>query len=319
MIALLFLEGMRMPRAGGKGRPDTALSRYFSAPWVQVAEKCAFSVRDTAEPAVFQEKMWLSNGYCEGGVLVRDLWQSRDGAHWIRVSGATPYDGYSEMVVHDGKLWAVKASVWNSSDGLDWQLVCPQTPFGARGYGELVVFQGAMWQLGSGPDVWRCADGVNWQCALKRAPYGDRYGAAVAAYDGRLWLMGGATTQENSPPERHYPQYTTHRDVWCSEDGVHWSRVLEHAPWQPRMWCVAEVYAGELWVIGGFSNREDINFAEAWHTRDGSSWGNHRSEPMFSARHEVTPYVHDGSLWVVAGNSWPLTNDAWRLTLGANG
>jgi hypothetical protein len=34
----------------------------------------------------------------------------------------------------------------------------------------------------------------------------------------------------------------------------------------------------------------------------------------FSPRHEPTVYVYKGSVWVVAGNSWPLMNDVWRLT-----
>lgn len=68
-------------------------------------------------------------------------------------------------------------------------------------------------------------------------------------------------------------------------------------------------------TYGGFSNRESINFAEAWYTEDGMTWQECTSDPIFSPRHEVTPYVFDGSLWVVAGNSWPLMNDVWRLTL----
>lgn len=78
---------------------------------------------------------------------------------------------------------------------------------------------------------------------------------------------------------------------------------------------MAEVYAGKLWIIGGFSNRKSVNFAEAWHTEDGKTWYEYKSSPMFSPRHGVTPYVFDGGLWVVGGNMWPLMNDVWRLTL----
>ena len=283
--------------------------------WERVAGPCAFSIRDTAEPVVFQDKMWLSNGYEKEGTLIRDLWQSSDGAVWNRVMDDTPYDGYSEMAVYRDKLWAVKGSVWNSEDGLAWKQVSAQTPFGVRGYGELVVFKDRLWQLGSGKDVWHTADGATWDCAQSDAPYGDRYGSAVTAYRGQLWLMGGATRQPGDPPEKHYPNYTTHHDVWCSSDGATWTRVLEHAPWAPRMWVVAAVYAGRLWVIGGFSNRQKINFADAWSTQDGREWEAWVSEPMFSPRHEASPFVYRGGLWVAAGNSWPLTNDVWRLAL----
>lgn len=283
--------------------------------WEQVAGPCAFSIRDTAEPFLFRDMMWLSNGYEKSGVLVRDLWRSADGITWIRVLENTPYNGYSEIVLYHDRLWAVKGSVWNSDDGIVWKQVSPKTPFGSRGYGELVVFKDRMWQLGSGRDVWHTQDGANWECAQADAPFGDRYASAVAVYDGRLWLMGGATNQSANPPEMHYAKYTTHNDIWCSGDGNTWTRVQEHAPWAPRMWVVAAVYAGRLWIIGGFSNRQKINFADAWSTKDGLSWQAHISAPMFSPRHEVSPFVYRGSLWVVAGNSWPLTNDVWRLTL----
>lgn len=283
--------------------------------WVRVMDKAAFSPRDTAEGVDFDGRIWLSNGYVAGGKLVRDLWSSRDGVAWELAVDNTPYDGYSEMVVYQGKVWAVKARVWNSSDGLNWTQVSAKTPFGARGYGELVVHRHRMWQLGSGSDVWNSADGVQWECVNARSGFGPRYGSAVAVYKDNLWLMGGATSQTSDPPEKHYRQYTTHNDVWRSADGVNWTRVLEHAPWRERMWFVATVYAGKLWILGGFSNRDSVNFAEAWYTDDGVNWQEHKSDPMFSPRHEVTPYVFEGSLWVVGGNMWPLMNDVWRLTL----
>jgi len=122
--------------------------------WVKLVDKAAFSPRDTAEDVVFAGKMWLSNGYYHGNKLSRDLWSAPDGITWTQVSNATPYDGYSEMVAYKGKMWAVKGSVWNSSDGVEWTQVLAKTPFGKRGYGELVVFQDKMWQLGCGRDVW---------------------------------------------------------------------------------------------------------------------------------------------------------------------
>lgn len=293
--------------------PEQSRSERKAA-WERVAGPCAFSIRDTAEPFVFQDKMWMSNGYANSGVLVRDLWQSTDGAKWTQVMENTPYDGYSEIALYRDKLWAAKDTVWNSADGLRWDRVSENTPFGVRRYGELVVFKDRLWQLGSGQDVWHTEDGVSWECVQAEAPYGTRHGSAVAVYKDKLWLMGGSTNQVSDPPEMNYPKFTTHHDVWCSSDGIHWTRVLDRAPWAARMWVVAAVYGGKLWIIGGFSNRQKINFAEAWFTDDGVTWQACVSEPMFSPRHEVSPYVYQGSLWVVAGNSWPLTNDVWKLT-----
>jgi len=287
----------------------------LSGSWVCVTEQAAFSPRDTAEDAVFDGKLWLSNGYYHGNVLTRDLWHSTDGATWTLVSDATPYDGYSEMAVYDGKLWAIKGSVWCSTDGVTWTQVAEQTPFGVRGYGELVVHDGKMWQLGSGADVWHSTDGVHWTCVTEQAPYGARAASAVVVFAGKLWLMGGRISQENTPPEKGYQQFTTFNDVWCSQDGVNWECVLEHAPWAPRMWFISQVYAGRMWIIGGYDNVNAANFGDVWYTEDGTTWHEFKSETGFSARHEPTCYVYDASLWVVAGNSWPVKNDVWRLTI----
>ncbi len=197
--------------------------------WELVTEHAAFSPRDTAEDAVFLGKMWISNAYHAGGELVRDLWNSTDGVTWTKVLDNTPYDGYAEMAVFQGRLWAVKESVWNSADGVNWTKLLDKTRFGPRGYGELVVFKDELWQLGSGDDVWHSQDGVKWECAASGLPWGKRYGAAVAVYGGKLWLCGGAEDKPSDPPEKHYPQYTTHNDVWCSEDGVTWTLVTERA------------------------------------------------------------------------------------------
>jgi hypothetical protein len=316
-VAKAFLVGALLATQVGVAQvglqPQAEVPKLPS--WARVTEKTAFSPRDTAEDVVFGGKMWLSNGYVAGGKLVRDLWSSSDGAAWELVSDDTPYDGYSEMVVYEGKIWAVKGSVWNSSDGVHWNQVSQKTPFGARGYGELAVFRGRMWQLGSGNDLWSTADGVEWECARANAPFGPRYGSAATVFGDMLWLMGGATTEASDPPEKHYPKYTTHNDVWCSSDGAKWTQVLEHAPWAERMWFVAKVYAGKLWISGGFSNRKSVNFAEVWWTEDGKNWQEYKSALLFSPRHEVTPYVFNGSLWVVGGNMWPLMNDVWRLSL----
>jgi hypothetical protein len=283
--------------------------------WVCVTEKAAFSIRDTAEDLVFDGKMWLSNGYYYGNVLTRDLWCSIDGLKWTLVKSETPYDGYSEMVAYDGKMWAVKGSVWCSTDGATWTQVCAHTPFGIRGYGEVVVHDGKMWQLGSGEDVWHSTDGVNWQCAAQHAPYGARFASAVVVFKGKMWLMGGAIEKPNTPPEKHYPKFTTHNDVWSSTDGARWERVLEHAPWSPRMWFISKLYAERIWIVGGFDNVHGANLGDVWYTDDGVNWHEFVSDKTFSPRHEPTCYVYDNSLWVVAGNSWPLRNDVWRLTV----
>jgi hypothetical protein len=286
-----------------------------SASWTRVTDKAAFSPRDTSEDLVFGGRMWLSNGYYHGNVLTRDLWSSTDGSTWTRALTDTPYDGYSELIVFDNKMWAIKGSVWNSADGKTWSRVAERTPFGVRGYGEVVVHAHRIWQLGSGEDVWHTTDGVHWIAVTKKAGFGDRAASAVVVFKNKLWLLGGKTPGTNTPPEKGYKDTTTHNDVWSSTDGATWSRVIEHAPWTPRQWFIAKVYRDKLWIIGGYDNVNNVNLGDVWFTQDGKTWHAFRAPKTFSARHEPTCYVYMDSLWVVAGNAWPVKNDVWRLTL----
>ncbi|MBC7289431.1 MAG: hypothetical protein H5T86_15590, partial [Armatimonadetes bacterium] len=134
-------------------------------------------------------------------------------------------------------------------------------------------------------------------------------------FNDRLWVMGGATGRRNDPPEKGYEDVTTLNDVWCSDDGATWTQVLEEAPWAPRMWTVAAVYRGCMWLIAGYDNRNHRNFGDVWYTSDGVHWREFVAGKVFGPRHEVSPFVFNDSLWVVAGNEWPVQNDVWRLTL----
>jgi len=294
---------------------EMTAAKPYAGDWVRVTEHAPFAPRDTSEGVVFAGKMWLSNGWLgDDPPPERDLWTSTDGVAWELISTNTPYDSYAEMAVYRGKIWAVKDSVWNSKDGVNWKRVAEKTPFGGRGYGELLVHKGKMWQLGSGEDVWNTRNGDHWNCVTTNAPYGVRAATAVASFKGKLWVMGGRIERTNTPPEKLYKQFTTFNDVWCSANGTDWIRVVEHAPWEARMWAIPMVYADRLWIIGGFDNVHRANFDDVWWTKDGVEWHRLETKTKFSKRHESTVYVYDKCLWVVAGNSWPLMNDVWRLT-----
>lgn len=43
-----------------------------------------------------------------------------------------------------------------------------------------------------------------------------------------------------------------HRDVWNTEDGIHWTRVTDEAPWAARgMIGGSAVLDGRIWLLGG--------------------------------------------------------------------
>jgi hypothetical protein len=295
---------------------NAAAAPGVGAEWVPVTASAAFSPRDTASGAVHDGKLWLSNGYYHGNVLIRDLWASVDGATWELVLGETPYDGYSEIASFQGRLWAVKGSVWSSADGRAWEQVLAETPFGTRSYGNLLVHDGKMWQLGSGQDVWCTADGVNWTCVADDAPFGARTHMEVVFFQDRFWLLGGRADGANDPPEKGYPQYSTFNDVWTFSPVDHtWERIAEHAPWSRRMWSAAAVFEGKIWLTGGYDNVHHTNLADVWYTENGKDWSEFSTTKSWTARHEPTLYVFQDRQWLVAGNTWPVVNDVWRLEI----
>ena len=311
LVTLMMIVGtmLALPFAGAQEEGP------LQAQWQLVVEHAQFGPRDTAEPFIFDGRMWLSNGFWNGNVLYPDLWVAEPGAvNWRCVLEKTPYWPYAEMVVYEGSIYAIKGDVWTSTDGRDWECVLEETPFGVLGYGEVLVHDGKIWQIG-GRGIWNTTDGVNWTQVASGLPYGSRSGSTILSFDGKLWLIAGTTPEASDPPEKHYASVTTHNDVWCSEDGVNWEQVVEHAPFAARTWVVGEVYRDHMFIIGGFDNRNSVNFAEVWYSADGVIWHSLPVPEGFTARHEVTPYVYDDSLWIVAGNTWPLVNDVWRIDI----
>ncbi len=113
--------------------------------------------------------------------------------------------------------------------------------------------------------------------------------------------------------------------MWASADGVQWERVIEAAPYGARGNTAVCPYAGRLWVMGGrfarandppeqgYEDRTSLN--DVWCSEDGIAWHELPTPEEFKPRHEPTVYVYDDSLWIVAGNSRPVLNDVWRVTI----
>jgi len=51
---------------------------------------------------------------------------------------------------------------------------------------------------------------------------------------------------------------STYNNVWASEDGIEWQKIVENAPWEHQMLLTVAVY--KIWVLGGFSNKDNHNF-----------------------------------------------------------
>ena len=105
------------------------------------------------------------------------------------------------------------------------------------------------------------------------------------------------------------------RDVWSSEDGIHWTQVSTGTPWHERIWFSSVVYRDRIWVIGGWSNDRYKNWADVWYTKDGKEWEEFKSNVSWKERHELSAFVFRDKIWVAGGMTPPLVNDVWSLKI----
>lgn len=149
--------------------------------------------------------------------------------------------------------------IWRSRDGRKWERVTPQEPYWSpRGMiGGSAVFKGRIWILGGGTydtpktprrnfhsDVWSSPDGIRWTRATERAPWAPRQYHDVAVYDDRLWVLEGYSGANRN-------------DVWHSRDGVEWEEV-PNTPWKPRHAASVFVHGGGLWMVAGNNMESDV-------------------------------------------------------------
>jgi hypothetical protein len=279
--------------------------------WEQVGLG-AFSPRDVARPFVHQGRVWISNGWYNGGLIFRDLWSSEDGQFWQPKTLNTPYEELARIVPFRGELWAVAKSVWHSRDGAQWKRAVRHVPFTRYDSG-LVAFRDQL-LLFDDRAVWTSANGRRWR-RLAGLPFAPRSTYSVAVFRDRLWAVGGFANSKTPTGELHRPNIRTFNDVWSSPDGVTWSRVLESAPWPRRMWQSSVVHDDALYIIGGMNNTSDRFIEDVWMTRDGDRWVEVKTNGMYPPRHSATAISFGAHILLIGGATPTVTNQIWRLTI----
>ncbi len=255
--------------------------------WVPVTLDAAFAPRDGAGALSFRGRMWLLGG-----------WNPGDKVHFPRVCNS---------------------EVWSSIDGVEWRLELRQAPWEGRHTAGYAVHRDRMWIVGGDPiqhhyqnDVWSSADGIRWDLVCERVPWADRVLHYTVVHEGMIWVIGGQSMPGYVPgPEVFYS------DVWCSEDGAHWDRVLEHAPWPPRgMIGGSAAKDGRMWLLGGGTydtpaTPQRLFYNDVWSSADGVEWTRHTDSAAWHPRqyHEVAAW--DGRLWVLEGWNGSNRNDVF--------
>jgi hypothetical protein len=239
-------------------------------------------------PAVAQldGRTWLMGGWTGTGLL-NDVWSTADAAHWTRAAAHS-----------------------------DWR---PRGFFEAVSLRDrLFLFGGFRYQPPSNVigDVWSSRDGVGWTAAPP-PPWEEREHFGVVALRDKIVLFGGMTYRDPLPGM----MFRMHNDVWTSDDGKSWSRIVEEAPWNGRRGFAFTVFNDRIWLAGGF-DAADHRPNDVWSSADGVSWRQEVSAAPWAERGGARLAAFRGRLWLVGGNE-DLTglmgvNDVWSSPDGVN-
>lgn len=334
ILAALILFVTATAQADEKASTEEKKADPQTFDWVKVTEKAEWQARDSSGEMVFRDQLWILGGWFDSfAAPPRDVWSSADGKGWKKITGEAPWK-YSDLpmtATFNDRMWIMGGwyngrleghgatnEVWSSVDGVQWDPATPAADWSPRIASAIVEFKDRLWILGGTEnyyfgdqsslknDVWSSADGKSWKQETANAPWSPRAYHQALVLNGKIWVMAGGN---------YVPEYQAKNDVWCSEDGVHWEQVTEHAPWSPRLWFSAVEYREHLWVIGGWSNDPSQNWGDVWYSKDGKEWTQLKSNVTWKERHEHSTYVFQDKIWVAGGHAKPLNSEVWTLEL----
>jgi len=287
------------------------IRRPIDPTWSLAVGNAGFSGRFGFESVVFRGKLWVIGGSSTNLDYFNDIWYSDDGISWTK---ATENPGFSprrnhQVVEYKGQLWLIggesgmyefKNDIWTSKDGIYWTEVDVEVPFPERVNHQVTVFKGKLW-VSTGASVWSSKDGKVWTEEIHEAAFPARDMHQLVAFKDKLWIIAG---QRGS---------TRFADVWSSPDGVTWTQVgdLADSGFRPRLLHEAAVYAGRMWVTGGYvEGYGAVN--DVWYTKDGVQWKQATESADFVGRLGHQMVAFKGRLWIIGGTDNQVArNDIW--------
>ncbi|WP_339897923.1 hypothetical protein [uncultured Gilvimarinus sp.] len=224
---------------------------------------------------VFKDQLYLFGGEraFEGGAgrFSSEVWRSSNGTDWDLISNDSPAGHRGDVIVFNGKLWAITSNIWNdnlpaevwsSEDGENWTKEVAIAPFGSRegfalyanddklflagGY----VYSGSDYYL---QDVWGTTDGIEWNRETEHTGVGQLWDATVTNINGAFYMFLG-----------HGISARFNRPYYRSEDGIRWSIANRSTMSDNGPPSIAQL-KGQTFLLGA-------NGDFLWQTSDGEQW-----------------------------------------------
>lgn len=216
----------------------------------------------------------------------------------------------------NGDLWMIgQKRAWSSKDGIKWQAF-EKNDWGERISTKIVFFKGTFLVTGGMEyaanqflnEIWTSTDGTRWKKSVEHAEWSPRKGHTLVEFGNNLWLFGGETSvDEHKAPAEFI------NDIWRSEDGKSWVKVMDESPWEVRGNPRVTVFLDKLWLIGG------QGLSDIWNSSDGKVWSKVIDECPWGNRYDYGVLVFNNRLWILGGRQANPRNafqDVWSSADG---
>lgn len=239
-----------------------------------------------------------------------------DGVNWTEATSSAAWSGRLDhtLLNFDNKMWIIGGyqhiptnerfdEVYNSTDGVTWNLVTANAAFGGRSNHTALVFDDKMWVIGGHngtsylTDVYYSTDGITWTLATSNAAFGIRGNHSSVVFDNKMWVIAGYDGGFDN-------------DVWYSSDGVTWIEATSNAAFNGRQLHTSVVFDGRMWVIGGETPPNSLN--DVWYSTDGITWTEATPSAPWTARDRQASVTYANRMWVIGGRiASTFKNDVW--------
>ena len=271
-----------------------------------------WSKRNLHSVVCFNKKLWLMGGY--GGnyynKCLNDIHSSVDGIKWKLEATFSPWQARAAFGLVEFRenlyllggigghgLSTCFSDVWKSKDGINWDLVTNDAPWGKRGMMTLAIFKNKIWLLGGGEyderyvynikknynDAWSSEDGINWKKETDSTEFSPRRFFRNFVYNNYLHITCGFELDKRIFPE--------------SRNGLRKNSLSNQ----------------QLDIFDMKKGRDFGNLNDIWRTSDGINWQQIKLMNKFSPRHEPSVIVFKDAVFWIGGFGTVLYNDVWKL------
>ncbi len=165
-------------------------------------------------------------------------------------------------------------------------------------------------------------DNLTWTLSSTTA-WGARDSHTVFQFKDKMWVIGGLDANhaiENGEP--NYDKAVYYNDIWYTDDGLNWTRAIEHAVFPNiRSTSIFEIN-GKLFMLGGYSPEKNVQYNFGlWTSLDGINWKKENTVLPWKIR-EGQQVIKFKDKYLMIGGVNYLTkerfNDIWQSTDGYN-